>query len=988
MAVPTTQEYTSNTTFSSSITLTKPANVSSGDMLLIIVGSDNSNGDGNQWNALSGFTKINEAGGGEDADVAAYYRIADETEGASFTVTTSSTDDLWGFCIRVEGVSDTDTVNKVGADVEADATSIGVSGVTTDEDDCLAFYCVGADGGDMYPFSVSGTGWSEGGEVQVSTSGSSSSGCWGTKDMPTAGATGTATVSASDDDGMYGFQFAIKGGGVANLEIDVNDTVSVNEDVVSFSPLIVAEVSDNISVSDVLEYFPDFIHITEDVQVEATTPVVDDAEIDLSDDVSVSEDVETGSSALLVNLSDDVSVTDDEFSLAVTPVRVSVEDVVGVEEDVVLATPFVATNIDENIDVTELLIVSSQQGLLSIIGEDEVVIEEGVDILLLSLNVEVSDPVAIIDDVDVLGLAVKINTSDEVLVDESAPAQLSAVIIAVNEGISVEDLIETGSVSGSATHSEITTSESIDVVVNPLSVVADDDVEVIDDIVVRIPLLEAVVHDEIGVLEDSTTVIPTLSILTSENILINEEEVCSLDNDKVETLIDDFDDNSIDSSKWTTYVNSATATETGGQAEITITPNTQYSEGNFISQKWYTLVGSEAKVEIIQTASPGVDTSFFLQDALNYGDRLLWQHDGGSTVYAMYQNGYVNVDSGSATGVPAGDGLYLRFREFGGTVYWEYSTDDGSSWTEVLSASVGDLGFSVTNLGVYLQVYEWSATGGTSEATSIYENFNIVPAVFPEVEENILITESLELLVPEIYKDVVQEVTILEDIAIETSDLIVSVGDDVSINEATEKLVSVFIDVNDSISAEESSSAEASAAGVVVAEETTITEAVDIFLPTIAIAVSEFVTITEAVTATELDINLPTSVFDELATVEDITILVFEEQLNAEVSDEVSISEFVVAGNETITADLIEVEEHITLFVEVKTTVAEDIALLDIPSAATVNSIVVSDIVGISDNVYLESILFSPQVWKYRPRGSISNQNPGSWGGYGIPSSY
>ena len=67
---------------------------------------------------------------------------------------------------------------------------------------------LGFDGGDGSPFSVSGTGWSESGDLANGT-GAGGGGCWGTKEQTTAGLTGDATVTSSTSDGSVFFQFAI-----------------------------------------------------------------------------------------------------------------------------------------------------------------------------------------------------------------------------------------------------------------------------------------------------------------------------------------------------------------------------------------------------------------------------------------------------------------------------------------------------------------------------------------------------------------------------------------------------------------------------------------------------------------------------------------------------------------------------------------------------------------------------------------------------------
>jgi hypothetical protein len=197
------------------LTLAKPANVEVGDLLLIIVGNDD-NTDTDQWDNStlkpSGFTLINEAGDitNSDAHSAAFYRVADGTESATTSVPAQTSADYWGYYIRVTGASTTNPINVTGADyLGASAASHAITSITTTVSNTLAFYVLSADGADTYPFSVSGTGWSESAETFAGLTGTEAAGTWGTRSMTTAGATGAATVALTIADSASGFQFAI-----------------------------------------------------------------------------------------------------------------------------------------------------------------------------------------------------------------------------------------------------------------------------------------------------------------------------------------------------------------------------------------------------------------------------------------------------------------------------------------------------------------------------------------------------------------------------------------------------------------------------------------------------------------------------------------------------------------------------------------------------------------------------------------------------------
>jgi len=104
MAIPVVQSFTSNTSVpGSSVTLTKPSGVQVGDLLLLIVGNDDSTNT-QQFDTFveSGRTweLIRETGNASnDCHIAAFWRISDGTEDTTVDVTAQSSDDIFGwFC--------------------------------------------------------------------------------------------------------------------------------------------------------------------------------------------------------------------------------------------------------------------------------------------------------------------------------------------------------------------------------------------------------------------------------------------------------------------------------------------------------------------------------------------------------------------------------------------------------------------------------------------------------------------------------------------------------------------------------------------------------------------------------------------------------------------------------------------------------------------------------------------------------------------------
>lgn len=197
-----------------SITLTKPtdATINSGDLLMMIVGNDDINPAAGEWNDVTGWTREFQIGNNTaDAAMAVYWRIADTTEGATQAVTCDTDNELYGWYFHITG-NDTITpmdANGPGTEYNATGTSHAVTGFTPAGDDRL-FFAIGAfDGGDGHAFTVSGTGWGLGDSEQSGSLATDASGCWATKTITTAAASGTCTITSAVSDGLGGIQFAI-----------------------------------------------------------------------------------------------------------------------------------------------------------------------------------------------------------------------------------------------------------------------------------------------------------------------------------------------------------------------------------------------------------------------------------------------------------------------------------------------------------------------------------------------------------------------------------------------------------------------------------------------------------------------------------------------------------------------------------------------------------------------------------------------------------
>jgi len=183
----------------------------------------------------------------------------------------------------------------------------------------------------------------------------------------------------------------------------------------------------------------------------------------------------------------------------------------------------------------------------------------------------------------------------------------------------------------------------------------------------------------------------------------------------IETLTDDFNDNSIDSGLWSTYTGGAgcSVTETGGQIECT-GASASGNEAQLYSNSSYDLSESYVEVEITGSGGAGSDSYIYVQDSSF--NRLGFSHNG-SFLSAKYANATL-----ASTAWSAGSGYWVRIREASGTIYFDYSDDDRDSWTNLHSDTVGNFsGFDETSVSLLIGIYVW---GGITGLTATYNGVN------------------------------------------------------------------------------------------------------------------------------------------------------------------------------------------------------------------------------------------------------------------------
>ncbi len=160
------------------------------------------------------FTYIDESptGVGMGINIGAFYKVATGSETGTFEVHVDQLGELCGWYIVLDNVDVTDVLNASSTPswVTADSTLV-INELTTDEDNCLVFGVAALDGADETKWEYTDTGWAFEDDTRNSVSPFSIAASFALKQMVAAGATVDVTVNTGVEDGLCGFQFAIKG---------------------------------------------------------------------------------------------------------------------------------------------------------------------------------------------------------------------------------------------------------------------------------------------------------------------------------------------------------------------------------------------------------------------------------------------------------------------------------------------------------------------------------------------------------------------------------------------------------------------------------------------------------------------------------------------------------------------------------------------------------------------------------------------------------
>jgi len=191
---------------------------------------------------------------------------------------------------------------------------------------------------------------------------------------------------------------------------------------------------------------------------------------------------------------------------------------------------------------------------------------------------------------------------------------------------------------------------------------------------------------------------------------------------KMEKLIDNFNDNSLDAAKWSSW-GGGNVVETGGQLVVTV-PTTTSNYYGLESVLKYDLTSSYMLIRMVSdTNSSAVPIEAEpLQFINSTGNRVLFVI-ANSTLHA-YQEVASSLTLVSSVTYNSTNHQWLRIRESGGTTYWDTAPDSGTNqpgtWTN-LTSTANPIPLHWGYVNVDAGAYNTSHTG----AVVTYDDFNV-----------------------------------------------------------------------------------------------------------------------------------------------------------------------------------------------------------------------------------------------------------------------
>jgi hypothetical protein len=192
------------------------------------------------------------------------------------------------------------------------------------------------------------------------------------------------------------------------------------------------------------------------------------------------------------------------------------------------------------------------------------------------------------------------------------------------------------------------------------------------------------------------------------------EEICPC-----EALRDDFDDGSTAAAWDGPHEQSGcTMAETGGELQITVPPQ-EYAECAYVSRSAYDLRGGTLTVEL--TGPPDLADDGSVQLSLMSDQKhQLYAHVKQGELYCTQATPDQCLDLSYSQHSPT-EQRWLRFREDGGTVYFETSPD-GSTW-DVVTSTIEPFAVDMVRVKLSATVYG----GQTTPMEVRLDNLNVLP---------------------------------------------------------------------------------------------------------------------------------------------------------------------------------------------------------------------------------------------------------------------
>ncbi len=186
----------------------------------------------------------------------------------------------------------------------------------------------------------------------------------------------------------------------------------------------------------------------------------------------------------------------------------------------------------------------------------------------------------------------------------------------------------------------------------------------------------------------------------------------------ISTLTDNFNDNSIDAAKWGTVLSGGmTVEEINNQIEIDSVIDI-YAYGQLRSLVGYDLTGSAQTIKIIDVGNQSLLywTVYFESRSTTTGKFRWLINDGNITIVSQTSGTVRWTDT-----YVANTYRWLKIRESGGNIYYDYSAD-GVNWTNAYSEAVE---ITITSMQAYL----WAdIEAAASTTTAKVDDFNILPS--------------------------------------------------------------------------------------------------------------------------------------------------------------------------------------------------------------------------------------------------------------------